>query len=333
VYVGTRTNGGVYAVVNGAETVKIATGLRMPNGVAWHNGSLYVAEVTRILRYDNIDTTFRTSPKPVVVRDKMPTTNNDWHAWKYIKVGPDGKLYVPVGAPCNYCLKSTPPGDPVTDTTKAPYCTVSRVTLDGATWEVVADGVRNSVGLDWHPVSKNLWFTDNGRDNWGDNRPDDELNVVTKALPEHFGFPFCYGNGANLTSGGNDPLYRTQTCDPTKQSTYTGAAAELGPHVAATGMIFYTGNMFPAKYRNAAIIAEHGSWNRPFGKHTGYRIHVIFFDASGTHITGEEILAEGWLNADHQTKWGRPSDVAMLPDGSILVSDDFANGLYRITYG
>jgi len=262
----------------------------------------------------------------------MPVANQDWHAWKYIKFGPtDGLLYVPSGAPCNFCLKNTPPGDPVFDITTKPYASIFRVHANKSL-EVVAKGIRNSVGLDWHPVTKQLWFTDNGRDNWGSERPHDELNVVSKPIPEHFGFPFCYGTGRNSTSGGNDPQFRSATCDPTQQSEYTPAQWETGPHVASTGMTFYSGSMFPAKYQNAVIIAEHGSWNRPAGKHTGYRIHVVFLDSTGTHAVSEEVLAEGWLNKDHQTKWGRPSDVLVMPDGSLLISDDYNNAVYRITY-
>jgi len=268
------------------------------------------------------------------VLDGLPVANQDWHAWKVIKFGSDNKLYIPSGAPCNFCLKSSPPGDPVTDITVKPFAAIIRadVLAQPVKQEVIAKGIRNSVGMDWHPVTGALWFTDNGRDNWGAEIPHDEINVVTKPAPEHFGFPFCYGTGKNKTSGGNDPQFRTASCDPATQSEYTAAAWEMGPHVAATGMIFYTGSMFPTRYHNAAIVAEHGSWNRPYGKHTGYRLHVLFYDASGTKVVGEEILAEGWLNADHQSKWGRPSDVIMLADGSILVSDDFNNAIYRITY-
>jgi len=331
-YVGSRTDGTINVVVNKSQVVRVLSGLHMPNGVAWRNGSLYVAETTRVLRYDNIDATYRSPKAPVVVIDKLPVTNRDWHAWKYLKFGPDGALYIPNGAPCNFCLKSSPPGDPVTDITKAPYATIGRVKPGTSTMEIVATGIRNSVGFDWHPTTRAFWFTDNGRDNWGNEKPHDELNVVTKPIPENFGFPFCYGSGTNATSGGNDPQFYTGSCDSSKQSTYTGATWELGPHVAATGMIFYTGSMFPSHYQNAAIIAEHGSWNRPVGQHTGYRIHTVFLDSTGTKVTGEEILADGWLNSDHQTKWGRPSDVLMLPDGSLLVSDDYNNAIYRITY-
>jgi len=245
--------------------------------------------------------------------------------------GPDGRLYVPSGAPCNFCLKSTPPGDPVTDITTKPFASIFRVLQDRSI-EVVAKGIRNSVGLDWHPTTKALWFTDNGRDNWGTELPHDELNVVTKPIPEHFGFPFCYGTGLNASTGGNDPQFRTASCNPTQQSDYTPAAWEMGPHVAAVGMTFYTGSMFPARYKNAVIAAEHGSWNRPVRQHTGYRLHVVFLDPTGTKAIGEEILAEGWLNSDHQTKWGRPADVMVWHDGSLLVSDDYNNAVYRISY-
>jgi len=336
-YVGTRTAGAVYAVVDWnldgiAESVTtIATGLRMPNGVAWHQGTLYIAENHRITKIDNIDTRFQTRPQLTVVKAGLPVTNNDWHGWKYIKFSPvDNKLYVPFGAPCNYCLKRNGPGDPPTELSE-PYATVSRLSSDFSTVEIVARGVRNSVGFDWHPTTKDLWFTENGRDYWGPNIPWDEVNRVSFD-GEHFGFPFCYGYGNSSQSGGNDPIYRNETCNPASQKTYTGAKLETGPHVASVGLKFYTGTMFPAQYRNAMFEVEHGSWNRPTGQATGYRVATITLDPSGKEVSRYTMFATGWLNADQQTKWGRPVDVEQYFDGSILISDDQKGAIYRVTY-
>jgi len=274
---------------------------------------------------------FSTRPALQLVIANLPTANNDWHAWKYIKFSPvDGKLYVPFGAPCNYCLKRTGPGDPPTELSE-PYATVSRLSADMKSIEVVAHGVRNSVGFDWHPTTKDLWFTENGRDYWGADIPWDELNRVSFD-GEHFGFPFCYGYGNNSLSGGNDPIFRNETCNPAQQKTYTAAKLETGPHVASVGLKFYTGNSFPAEYRNTMFEIEHGSWNRPTGQATGYRIATIALDAAGKEVKSYKIFAQGWLAADGRTVWGRPVDVEQLPDGSILISDDQRGCIYRISY-
>lgn len=309
VFVGTRRKGDVYAVVdeNGdfkADRVhRLATGLHMPNGVAFRDGSLYVAEVERVLRFDRIAEKLSQPPKPVVINDDFPS--DDWHGWKFIRFGPDGRLFVPVGAPCNVCVKEDP------------YATILSMKADGSDLKVFARGVRNTVGFDWHPKTNELWFTDNGRDWLGDDSPPDELNRAEKA-GMHFGFPYCHAGEIV------DPEFgKRRNCDE-----FVAPARKLGPHVAAIGMRFYTGEMFPAEYRNQILIAEHGSWNR--SRKLGYRVMLVRND--GKRATSYEVFAEGWLDEQEQEAWGRPADVALLPDGSILVSDDKANAIYRISY-
>jgi len=223
------------------------------------------------------------------------------------------------------------PGDPPTELSE-PYATLARLSTDFQNLEIVARGIRNTVGFDWHPETKDLWFTENGRDYWGTNIPWDEVNRVSFD-GEHFGFPFCYGVGNKSASGGNDPIYRNDTCDPARQKTYTGAKWETGPHVASVGMIFYTGKMFPAEFRNALFEVEHGSWNRPTGQATGYRVAWLTLDGPQKEVTSYKLFATGWLNSDQQTKWGRPADVLQYPDGSLLISDDQKGCVYRISYG
>jgi glucose/arabinose dehydrogenase len=308
-FVGTRSRGVVYAI-NGATTGGradkprvIARGLNMPNGVAFRDGSLYVAEVSRILRFDDIETRLDRPPAPVVVSDRFPTDRG--HGWKFIAFGPDGWLYVPVGAPCNVC---TPPG-PLHET-------ITRLKPDGTGLEVFARGVRNSVGFDWHPEHRELWFTDNGRDWLGDDQPPDELNHAPRPNM-HFGFPYCHGR--NIL----DPEFgRGRTC-----ADFTPPAAELGPHVASLGMRFYTGSMFPPEYRGRIFIAEHGSWNR--STPIGYRVSTVRLD--GRRVVGYEPFATGWRAANGHVG-GRPVDVLVMPDGALLVSDDHAGAIYRITY-
>ena len=308
-YVGTRQRGGpVYALVdrNGdgyADRVRrIATGLDTPNGVAWKDGALYVAEISRVLRFDGIDERLDDPPRPVVVTDDYPTDRH--HGWKFIAFGPDGWLYVPVGAPCNVCES------------REIYSSITRIRPDGSGRQIYARGVRNTVGFDWHPETGVLWFTDNGRDRMGDDRPPDELNRA----PEpgmHFGFPYCHGGDIP------DPEHGSRgVC-----AKYVPPAARLGPHVAALGMRFYTGGMFPAEYRNAPIWAEHGSWNR--STPIGYRVMRARLD--GSRVVSVEPFAEGWLGRGG-ARWGRPVDVEVMPDGALLVSDDHAGAIYRITY-
>jgi len=313
VYVGTNadgTKGNVYALPDKNHDGKadavltIATGLNSPNGVAVRQGSLYVAEINRITRFDNIAANLKTPPKPVVVYDKLP--DNPWHGMRYIAFGPDGLLYVPVGAPCNSCE----PSQPI-------FGTINRLRPDGTGFQNVAAGVRNTVGFDWHPVTKDLWFTDNGRDLLGDDTPADELNRAPKA-GLHFGFPYFFAGDVpdpELSAGKTPAMY-------------TPPARKLGAHVAALGMKFYTGTAFPAQYRNQIFIPEHGSWNR--SKKSGYRISMVKLDRTGKQSVGYETFAEGWLQG--QESWGRPVCLLVMPDGSLLVSDDQGGAVFRIWY-
>src|SRR5262249_26107459 len=308
-FVGTRQTGKIYAVLdrdhdNIADTVMtIAQGLQMPNGVVFHNGALYVAEVNRILRYDNIEAHLTDPPPPVVLTDKYPRDTH--HGWKFIRLGPDCLLYVPVGAPCNTCQRPD-----------ERYASITRLKLDGTGFEIFAHGIRNTVGFDWHPETKELWFTDNGRDMLGDDVPPDELDHAPRA-GMNFGFPYCHG--ARIP----DPEYgRKHAC-----SEFTPPARELPAHVAAIGIRFYTGTMFPETYRDQIFIAEHGSWNR--STPIGYRVTLVRLQ--GDKAISYEPFAQGWLQGSEA--WGRPVDVQVMPDGALLVSDDRAGAIYRITYG
>jgi glucose/arabinose dehydrogenase len=306
-FVGTQREGKVYAVPaqNGGAPKKaaiIAQGMNMPNGVAFRDGALYVAEVSRVVRYDNIESQLSSPPKPVVVNDSFPKER--LHGWKFIAFGPDGMLYVPVGAPCNIC-----------EPDENRYALISRLKTDGTGLEVVARGIRNTVGFDWHPSTKYLWFTDNGRDELGDDVPPDELNYAPKT-GLNFGYPYCHGGDIP------DPQFgKKHNC-----SEFVPPAQKLGPHVAALGMRFYTGSMFPGTYHNQVFIAEHGSWNR--STPIGYRITVV--ELNGNRAVSYKVFAEGWLQGSRA--WGRPVDVLVMPDGAMLVSDDEAGAVYRISY-
>lgn len=308
-FVGTRQAGRVYALrdddFNGAAdgVVTIAQGLNNPNGVAFREGSLYVAEINRVLRYDNIEANLLNPPAPVIVNNTFPTDGH--HGWKFIRFGPDDKLYVPIGVPCNVC-----------QTTDSRYGSIMRMNPDGSELELVAIGVRNTVGFDWHPETGELWFTDNGRDSMGDDLPPDELNRITE-IGQHFGFPYCHGGDVP------DPAFGNQRpC-----SDFTAPVQQLGPHVAALGMRFYTGTQFPDEYVNQVLIAEHGSWDRSVP--IGYRVTLVRLDEAGNALS-YEVFADGWLQ--NGQAWGRPVDIEQLPDGSILVSDDLAGAIYRIRY-
>jgi len=310
VFVGTRSEGKVYAVVdrNGDgkadEVIVIASGLDSPNGVAYRDGSLYVAEIGRVIRFDDIAMRLKKPPKAVVVNDTFPKEGH--HGWKFIRFGPDNRLYVPVGAPCNICERTDDPR----------FAAISRMNADGSNLEIFAQGVRNTVGFDWNPQTRELWFTDNGRDWLGDNRPPDELNrAPVKGL--HFGFPYRHGMAIV------DPDFGAKA--PSGLS-FTPPELELGPHVASLGMRFYTGSMFPEAYRGGIFIAEHGSWNR--SAPVGYRI--TFVPLKGDRAAAYTVFAEGWLKGI--AAWGRPVDLEVLSDGSLLVSDDKKGAIYRITY-
>ncbi|HEX7457264.1 MAG TPA: PQQ-dependent sugar dehydrogenase, partial [Ginsengibacter sp.] len=281
----------------------VASGLNVPNGVAFKDGSLYIGTISVIYRIDSIESKLDNPPTPVVVYDKYPTATH--HGNKFIAFGPDGKLYVPVGAPCNIC-----------DSPK-PYASMTRINPDGTGFEIYASGIRNTVGFAWSPVTKQLWFTDNGREELGDDIPSDELNNAPQA-GMHFGYPYChegdildqeYGKGKNC-------------------SDYTPPVKKLGAHVASLGLRFYTGSMFPGDYKNAIFIAEHGSWNR--STLVGYRVVVAKMDSSGV-LSDPVPFAEGWLQNLTSVN-GRPVDVQVLDDGSLLVSDDYKGVVYRISY-
>ncbi len=308
VYVGTRRKDRVYAVVYNPETYQVektfivARGLNTPNGVAYRDGDLYIAEINRILRLDDIDNRLENPPDPVVIFDGYPREKS--HGWKFIRFGPDGWLYVPVGAPCNVC-----------ESRDSIFATITRLRPDGSQMEIFARGVRNSVGFDWHPLTGELWFTDNGRDWLGDDLPPDELNYAPRQ-GLHFGFPYCHGGDIP------DPEFgKKRSC---KQ--FQPPAMRLGPHVAALGMRFYTGRQFPREYWNQIFIAEHGSWNRT--EPIGYRVTLVRL--KDNRAVRYEVFAEGWLQNGERK--GRPVDVEILPDGSMLVSDDYADAIYRITY-
>lgn len=308
VFVGSRSAGRVYALIdhsgNGRadEILTIAHGLDDPNGVAFHDGALYVAEHRRILRFDRIEAQLRKPPPPVVIYTGLPPERH--HGWRYIRFGPDGRLYVSIGAPCNVCLA---PG----------HALIARLGPEGrGPLQVYARGVRNSVGFDWAPDSHVLWFTDNGRDWLGDDRPPDELNRAPRP-GLHFGFPYCHGGDIP------DPHYGhgASAC-----AHYMPPARALGPHVAALGMRFYTGSRFPRSYRGQIFVAEHGSWNR--SRKIGYRVMLV--TRIGARVTGYRPFVTGWLQGNDA--WGRPVDVAVTPDGALLVSDDEAGAVYRIDY-
>jgi len=307
-FVGTRKKGNVYAVIDNDqdqkadEVVTIASDLNMPNGVAFRDGHLYVAEVNRILRFNNIEQNLQRPPQPVVIFGGYPSDRH--HGWKFIRFGPDGKLYVPVGAPCNIC-----------ESQDRIYASLTRLNSDGQNLEIFAHGIRNTVGFDWHPVTQELWFTDNGRDWLGDDLPPDELNRA--AIPGlHFGYPYCHGR--NIA----DPEFgQKRVC-----AEFTPPAIELGPHVAALGVRFYTGRMFPAEYRHQIFIAEHGSWNR--SKKIGYRISVVTLDSN--RAISYKPFAQGWKIEEGY--WGRPVDLLVMPDGALLVSDDYRGAIYRIAF-
>jgi glucose/arabinose dehydrogenase len=305
VFAGSRKEGVVHAIVDqdgdqvADKVYLIDEGLQLPSGVEFRFGSLYVGALDRILRYDNIESWLDQPPEPDVVTDAFPDKTH--HGWRYLRFGPDDLLYVAVGAPCNICDEPE-------------YAQIRRILADGSGMEVYAEGVRNSVGLAFHPDTKELWFTDNGRDLLGDDLPGDELNHAP-AAGMHFGYPYCHQGDSP------DPEFGAgKSC-----ADYTPPALTLGAHVAALGLTFYTGSMFPESYINQLFVAQHGSWNR--AEKSGYEILLVTFDNEG-RVSGSEVFASGWLQG--QENWGRPNDVLQMPDGSLLVSDDQAGAIYRI---
>lgn len=304
VFVATRRDGRVYALMPGQDTgpavITLARDLDMPNGVAFHDGDLYVAENHRITRFPDIEAHLPAIPKAEPVTDALPGERH--HGWRYIDFGPDGKLYIALGAPCNVCDREG-------------YGNISRMNPDGSEQEIVAYGVRNSVGFTWHPDTGDLWFTDNGRDMLGDNIPPGELNHAPRD-GLHFGFPYCHGGDIP------DPQFGNRgDC-----ANFEPPAQKLGPHVAPLGVLFYDGTMFPEEFRGQAFLAEHGSWNR--SEKIGYRITLVRMDQG--KAVGYEVFADGWLENEQVS--GRPVDLLVLDDGSMLVSDDQNGVIYRITY-
>lgn len=309
VYVGTFSQGRVYALPdadrNGQadRVVTIAAGLTIPNGIAVIGDSLYVAEVSRIIRFEGIDSKLDNPPAPVVVFDRLPDDLH--HGAKYLALGPDGYFYLGVGAPCNICSPD-----------QAVYASIVRVKPNGEGFEIYAHGIRNSVGFDWHPLSHEMFFTDNGRDWLGDDKPPEELNHAPN-IGLHFGFPFCHAGSIP------DPEFGDQkNC-----ADYKAPAWELPAHVAPLGVHFYIGEQFPKEYKNQLFVAEHGSWNRSVP--SGYRIEVLSFKDSKP--VSSKVFAEGWLSPEGKVS-GRPVDFLQLKDGSLLVSDDHRGAIYRISY-
>ncbi|KJJ98376.1 sorbosone dehydrogenase [Pseudomonas sp. 21] len=303
-FVGSRSADKVYAVKPDGQVKTLADGLQMPVGVTFHKGDLYVSSINRIVVLRDIEAHLDAPPKAEELPAQFPKETA--HGWKFIAFGPDDKLYVPVGAPCNICRPD-----------RERYANLQRMNADGSAREVVAYGIRNTVGFTWHPQTRQLWFTDNGRDMLGDDKPDDELNKVSR-VGEDFGYPDCHQGDIADPEEGRKPC-----------SAFTPPVAKLGPHVAALGLRFYTGEQFPAEYRNNLFIAEHGSWNRT--QKIGYRVARIELNEDGT-LKRQSVFAEGWLDKDGGVS-GRPADVLVAPDGSLLVSDDQNGAIYRISYG
>jgi glucose/arabinose dehydrogenase len=311
VFVGTRQLKDVYAIVDrgGKREVKtLLKGLDSPNGIAFRRGTLYVAERHRITRYDGIENRLDNPPEAKVVVDGLDPQNQPGHFWKFLALGPDGKLYYNVGAPGNIVMPA--------------YfqAAISRVDPRTGVIENYAQGVRNSVGFDWHPQTRQLWFTNHGRDWLGDESPNDTLHVATRK-GQHFGYPYCH-QGDTL-----DPEFgKNRDCKE-----FTPPTLKLGPHIAPIGMRFYTGKMFPAEYQNNIFIAMRGSWNRTI-KH-GYNVTRVSFDADGKPKM--EPFLTGFLTDEKADPpmWGRPNDVMVMRDGSLLVSDDQNGVIYRVSYG
>jgi glucose/arabinose dehydrogenase len=295
-------NGNVYAITKSRDVYIVDKGLDLPIGIDYHNNDLYVSDLSKIRKYKNILKHLKQRPIPVIINDNLPGDTH--HGGKFIKIGPDNKIYLTIGAPCNVCLK-----------VDERYATISRMDINGGNFEVYAKGVRNSVGFDWHPGTGELWFTDNGRDWMGDYEPPDELNRSNNTR-QHFGFPFVHGRQIK------DPDYG----DRKPEINFIPPEYELPAHTASLGMRFYTGNMFPDYYKNGIFVAEHGSWNR--STKIGYR--VSFIKITNNKAASYEIFASGWL--DNNNSWGRPADVEPGPDGALYVSDDKADAIYRIYY-
>ena len=297
-FVGTRNTGSVYAIKDGNNHL-IASGLNMPNGLAFYKKSLYIAAVDKLFRIDNVEANPTKEQTLILIRDDFPKDRH--HGWRYMAFGPDERLYMAIGAPCNVCLQKD-------------YALIVSMKADGSDQRVEARGVRNSVGFTFHPNNKKLWLSDNGRDMMGDDIPADELNVV-EARGEHFGFPYCHGGTIS------DPEFNDLSC-----RTFSPPVQKIQAHSAPLGIAFYTGSQFPKKYENSLFVAEHGSWNR--SKKVGYQVSVVMFD--GDKIVDYQPFVTGWLQGEKA--WGRPAYVLVMKDGSLLISDDKAGAIYRVSY-
>lgn len=307
IYAGTRGIGRVYEITDsgGQRTSRVLVDKLNQPAVTYHNGALYVAAIDKVLRYDGIDRNPNAQPMDLTARFALPSEQH--HNWKYIAFGPDGKLYVPFGAPCNICV----PGEA--------YAQIRRYNADGSGMEVIARGVRNTQGFAWHPVTREMWFTDHGRDWMGNDGPEDELNRMTRT-GQNFGFPYCHAKGV-----ADRDIRRDGACNGV-----TLPVATMGPHAAAMGVHFYTGSMFPPEYRNALLVARKGSWNRE--QKFGYDVVLVRPDASGGSATITPFVT-GFMNPADNSFWGRPTYMLQLPDGSLLLSDEQMGAIYRITYG
>ena len=306
VFVGSRLLDKVYAIVDRGEKREVKpiySGLYRPNGLAFKDGVLYIAELSRISKVEKIEDNLDNPPKPVVIYDDLP--KDEAHGWKFLTIGPDDKLYFQVGAPCNICMPSPA------------HAQIRRINLDGSGAEVVARGIRQIVGMDFSPITKQLYFTENSRDWLSEDIPEDKLNRLTQPGKDNFGYPYCHqGNIADQEFGWG------HSCDE-----FSKPIALLGPHTAALGMRFYTGNVFPSEYRNAIFIARHGPWNRT--KKIGGDIVVAKLSEDGT-VKSIEPFITGFIENNNYV--GRPADVEFVKDGSMLISDDFNGAVYQVTY-
>ncbi|WP_262965126.1 PQQ-dependent sugar dehydrogenase [Methylobacter psychrophilus] len=309
VFVGTGAKGSVYALQDSnndgiaEQHHVIASNLRMPNGVAFKDSALYVAEINRIIRFDGITKQLTKPPKPVVIYDQFPSDKH--HGWKYLRFGPDNKLYTAIGAPCNIC-------NPEKDI----YASLVRLNPDGSDFEIIAKGIRNTVGFDWQPETGTLFFNDNGRDLLGEDTPPDELNQWS-VKGDHFGYPYCHG--------GNIP--DPELAADKKCSQFTAPVWKFKAHIAPLGLRFYQGTQFPVEYKNQLFVAQHGSWNRT--EPQGYRVDLIRFN-KGKPVSEQDFIS-GWLTKEGNVL-GRPVDMLTLPDGSLLISDDKLGVIYKVEY-
>lgn len=308
VYLGTRGLGRVYEVTDSgaSRSVRVVVDkLTQPSGVAMHGGSLYVMAIDKVLRYDGIEKNPGVQPVDLTAKFNLPKEQH--HNWKYIAFGPDNKLYVPFGAPCNIC---EPPPE---------YAQIRRYNADGSGMEVIARGVRNTQGFTWHPKTKELWFTDHGRDWMGDKGPEDELNRMTK-VGLNFGYPYCHAKGVLDVD-----FKKAGGCKGV-----TLPVTTMGPHAAVMGVMFYTGSMFPKEYQNTMFVARKGSWNRTVK--FGFDVVNVRPAANGKSAKVTPFMT-GFLEDPKTAKfWGRPAYVLQMPDGALLVSDEQLGAIYRVSY-